>query len=394
MPERINKEENKLSFTEKLLLKLYSFLKIVFLLFLSIVLLYFIVADDKEMSESENRVLQKRPSLTLSAFLDGSFTKSFESWLSDQFPLRDSLVSLKTLVDRTTGKKEQNSVYFGKEGFLFEKQSAFDGNKVKTITTAVEGFLKKYNIENKAFIVSPNSSYVLKEYLPSYVEQPSQKQQLDFIKKQLNKSGAVFIDCEKIFSAQTDKTKLFYRTDHHWTTKAAYLTFSELIKQWDINTDKVKFDFYTVANDFEGTLSSASGATGVKDEVEICMPQKKGFSYVLNYESQGVKKATMFDNSKLETKNKYEVFLGGNFDKIEILTNNTDMDSLLIFKDSYANCMIPMLTPFFSKIVVIDPRYYSDDISSVMEENDFSHILFLYNLNTLLEDTSIEKLLG
>ena len=51
-----------------------------------------------------------------------------------------------------------------------------------------------------------------------------------------------------------------------------------------------------------------------------------------------------------------------------------------------------MLVPYFSKIVIVDPRYYGDKLQSITEEYDFSHILFLYNLNTFLEDTSIEKL--
>jgi hypothetical protein len=53
-----------------------------------------------------------------------------------------------------------------------------------------------------------------------------------------------------------------------------------------------------------------------------------------------------------------------------------------------------MLTPYFTKIVIVDPRYYSDDIDNLVEENDFTHLLFLYNVNTFLEDTSIEKVLG
>ena len=156
----------------------------------------------------------------------------------------------------------------------------------------------------------------------------------------------------------------------------------------------MKFKFYTVTDKFEGTLSSSSGTQAITDKIEICMPQKKDMSYVVVWESQALRKATLFDTAKLNTKNKYEVFLGGNFDKIEITTNNSNMKSLLIFKDSYANCMIPMLTPYFSKIVVVDPRYYSDEIDNLVEENDFTHLLFLYIVNTFLEDTSIEKVLS
>lgn len=394
MPKKTDKTQSNSNMGERVLSKLYSFLKILFCTFLGIVLAYFVFSTDKEVSEKENRVLQKQPTFTLSSFFDGTFSTLFENWLSDQFPFRDTLVSFKTLVDRTTGKKEQNNVYFGKEGFLFEKQSEYDETKINSTLKAVNSFLKKYDFENKAVIISPNSTSVLSEYLPNQVEISSQKNQLSNIEKAFEKSGALWIDCFDAFSSQKDKTALFYRTDHHWTTKAAYCAFEALMKEWNISTKDVSFDFYTVSNDFEGTLSASSGALSIKDEIEICMPQKKDFSYVLNYESENVKKATFFDKTKLETSNKYEVFLGGNFDKIEISTNCENMNSLLLFKDSYANCMIPMLSAFFSKIVVVDPRYYNDDISNIMEENEFTHILFLYNLNTFLEDTSIKKLLG
>ena len=51
--------------------------------------------------------------------------------------------------------------------------------------------------------------------------------------------------------------------------------------------------------------------------------------------------------------------------------------------------MIPMLTPYFSKIVVIDPRYLTDSLESIIKENDFTHVLVLYNIKTLLEDNSL-----
>ncbi|MGN1443811.1 MAG: hypothetical protein ACI4XE_08175 [Acutalibacteraceae bacterium] len=48
-----------------------------------------------------------------------------------------------------------------------------------------------------------------------------------------------------------------------------------------------------------------------------------------------------------------------------------------------------MLTPFFAKIVVIDPRYFSDSLEEIMKEYNFTHVLFLYNLNTFLADNSL-----
>lgn len=353
----------------------------------------FVLTEKKEMSESENRVLAGMPKLTLSSVVDGSFMKNFESFLSDQFPFRDKVISLKTSIDILMGKREENEVYIGKNGFLFEKQTEFDKARVSDITASMAEFSKANKSIKTAAIISPNSSYILSEFLPSGVLEEDQKKQLEEIEKQLEKSNISFIDCLDAFEKEEDKTKLFYRTDHHWTTQAAYDVFLSLCKNWNLNTKKVLYSFYTVSETFQGTLSSSSGISSSFDEISICVPSSENLSYVISYEKDGKKTATFFDKEKLNHKNQYEVFLGGNYDKLVISTNVDNLNTLLIFKDSYANCMMPMFAPFFSKIVVVDPRYYSDNLSGLMNEYDFTHSVYIYNLNTFLSDTSLKDVL-
>ena len=75
------------------------------------------------------------------------------------------------------------------------------------------------------------------------------------------------------------------------------------------------------------------------------------------------------------------------------ITTMAEEGELLVIKDSFANCLIPMLTPYYSKIVVIDPRYMTEGISGIMKEFDFTDVLFLYNANTFFEDTSLVSVL-
>lgn len=378
----------------KALRVLCSLMAIIFSLIILSVTFYLLLTPDKEMSESENRVLAKKPALTLSSLADGSYMTNFEAWLSDQFPLRDTIIRAKTTIDRLTGKKEENGVYIGQDGFLFEKQSEFQQERVDKTTKAISSFSSSHKKLKQAFLLSPNSTYILSDKLPEYVTQKSQKAQLAEIKKSLSKSSLEWVDCLRVFENESDKTKLFYRTDHHWTTYAAHLSFLQLMKQWGIDTSKTQFSFSAVSNTFQGTLASSSGVSNICDSISICTVKKPKNSSVVNYESSKTKTATYFDKTKLENKNQYEVFLGGNFDKIIISTTAQTDRTLLVFKDSYANCMLPMFEPYFSKIVVIDPRYCNDDISKIMKDYDFTHILFLYNLNTFLEDTSVVKMLG
>ena len=54
----------------------------------------FIVSPDKALSESENRTLQQMPKLNFSTLTNGRFESSFEDYVADQFPGRDSWVGL------------------------------------------------------------------------------------------------------------------------------------------------------------------------------------------------------------------------------------------------------------------------------------------------------------
>ena len=352
-----------------------------------------VLTEDKDFSESENRVLATFPKLTISTLADGSFMKDFETYLTDQFPFRDSIISAKTLTDRILGKNEENGVYIGKEGFLFDSQTPFNADRTKKIGKAVKKFNQNHPELKTAFMLVPNSTYIYSEYLPDYLELPAQNEIIKSVRKQIDNDEIYWPSASSVLSKNADKSQLYYKTDHHWTTRDAYLLFKEICLEWGLESNKKdiddKFSFYEVSTTFEGTLASTSGVHDTTDKIEICVPEKSEGTYIVHFESSGDKTASMFFESKLNQKNQYEIFLGGNYDKVIISTVSTSNKSLLLIKDSYANCMIPMLTPYFSKIVVIDPRYLIDSLDSIIKENEFTHMLYLYNLNTLLEDNSL-----
>ena len=101
----------------------------------------------------------------------------------------------------------------------------------------------------------------------------------------------------------------------------------------------------------------------------------------------------MYDSSKLDERDQYSVFFGGNHAMIDIQSTQTEKRRLLVFKDSYANCFLPLLSPYYREIVVIDPRYYTGKLSSVMSDKQFDDVLFLYNANTFFEDRMLAGVL-
>ena len=79
---------------------------------------------------------------------------------------------------------------------------------------------------------------------------------------------------------------------------------------------------------------------------------------------------------------------------MDITTTANTERNLLIFKDSYANCMIQFLYPYFDHITMIDPRYYYDNVEHVITGNSITDVLFLYNADTFLGDTSLADVIA
>ncbi len=351
-----------------------------------------IASDDKPFSQTENRYLEQKPKLGISAVKSGDFMSRVENYFSDQFPFRDRIVSFKSAAERSLGKTEQNNVYIGKDGWLFENQSKYDAKKVKLTTDALSEFSENCKIKNQVFMLVPDSTFFMKDKLPRFLQFESQAEQIAQIHKALPENMKK-IDSVKMFDSVKDKSTLYYKTDHHWTSRAAKTAFDFTAPQLGIDASKTEFEFHRLTDNFYGTLASSSGIYDSPDAIEVCIPKNSGGTYVVNNADEKSKAPSLFALSKLDLTNKYEVFLGGNFSRITISTTNLNHKNLLILKDSYANCFIPMLTPFYQNIVIIDARYFTDNINDILLDYKFTDLLVLYNVNTFLEDASLKDVL-
>ena len=92
----------------------------------------------------------------------------------------------------------------------------------------------------------------------------------------------------------------------------------------------------------------------------------------------------------METRDKYALFFGGNYAQVKINTPIEENRTLLILKDSYANCLVPFLAPHYRTIIMVDPRYYYGNLEELIQVEGVQEVLYLYNANTFFADTSLE----
>ena len=187
---------------------------------------------------------------------------------------------------------------------------------------------------------------------------------------------------------------VFYRTDHHWTSLGAYCAFDASAELLGIETPITNYHVHVLTNSFEGTLASKSGKHTAEDTITAYEPLGTDVSYYVLYDSTQEKAGSVFVDSALDTKDKYTVFFGGNHPLVTIKTTANNGKILLIFKDSYANSFVPFLIPYYQQIVMIDPRYYYDDVEQLMTQRGVTDVLFLYNLSTFSADTALADTLG
>lgn len=368
---------------------------LLFIGMLAVVCIFNFITRDKEFSDKENRVLEQKPRLTASGIESGRFMDQYESYKSDQFAGRNLWVSLKTNMDLLIGKRDSNGVFKGKDSYLLEDIAQADENQLAKNLEAMKSFRKKYPRKSFYMLLVPNAANVLSDELPSFAVTENQSEQFQEIQAQLGEDFT-WVDVQKILKKHRDKF-IYYHTDHHWTTLGAYYAYEELAKTMGLDTSKSpELKPYAVTGDFNGTLSAVSGyESGFKEPIYIYSAEKvkDNPEVVVNYVEEQKKTASLYDSSKLKERDKYAVFLGGNYPIISIKTAGESKERLLLIKDSYANCLIPFLLPYYREIIVIDPRYYSGDINKVMKENRIGSVLFLYNGNTFMEDNSISGVL-
>lgn len=362
-----------------------------FIIFISVIVLFSIFIPDKKFSESENRVLQQFPKFSLERLTKGRFTKEYEKYISDQMAFRDLWIGIKASTEKALGKKDNNGVFLGKNGQLMQNFKRPEPEDVKRKAENIKQFTSAVPDVSTYFMLVPDSVKILEEKLPPFA---TPADQLEYMKKvkDILQDDVEFVDVYDVLSSKKDEY-IYYRTDHHWTTKGAYYAYRKLARTMGINPhDKGDFTIKQVTDNFYGSLYSKSGFRNLKsDSIDVFIPKQNKRVWIWYYDkSEGSNSPYVVDN--LKKKDKYTVFMDGNHSLVKLTTNNGNDRKLLIIKDSFANCFIPFLTEHFSEIYAVDLRYYNDSLKSFIKSKGIDDVLILYSVNTFFEDSSIENI--
>lgn len=367
---------------------------LVFVVILVVIMVLNLLTPNKEVSADENRRLAGRPRFSADSLLSGEYMEKYEKYLSDQFAGREVLRNARVVLNRLGGSKEENGVLIGKNGQLMEKLLVPDQEVLGNNLDAIVDFAEKNQKMPVYMMLVPDAANVLNKDLPLLYTAADQKRMIAQVKRELD-THVTWIDVESVLNKHTDDT-IYYKTDKHWTSAGAYYVFQAAAELMDISKGvSGKFATYPISTTFNGDLAAKSGCEKhVKEVIEIYIPLEGDTDVIVNYVDEQRKSTSLYDSSKLEGSNQYEVFLGGDSSVIDIKTVSESTRRLLVVKDSFANSFLPFLTPYFREIVVVDPQYYGGTIDEIMDTYRITDTLILYSGNTFFQDNNISGVLN
>ena len=365
-----------------------------------------LIIKDREFSPNENRYLAETPELSWDNILSGKFQDGLEDYLRDQVCFRDGWITVKTGIQKACGDTDIGGAYVGKDGYDFEKITPedVDEKQVDRNIKAVEDYFmtasETIDKQKLSFLLVPTSGLVMQEKLPKNARLFDQAKYIDQVQKAMKDYN--FVDVRDTLMDHNEEY-IYYKTDHHWTSAGACLAYEVWSEHTGGEAETEDGLVKNVVSDkFRGSLySKILDADSAYDEIWTYGLQKdeafgsKDCNVKIDEKQQ---LDSIYDDEKLQEKDKYAYFLGGNYGQVHIqnqkAASKAKGKNILIIKDSFANSFVPFVTQDYENIYMVDLRYYNGDMKSYLQEHNITDVLVLYNISNFISDRNLHKLTG
>ncbi|MGI6535875.1 MAG: DHHW family protein [Eggerthellaceae bacterium] len=390
------------------------------------------------VSASENRTLTQFPQFTWDSFLNGEWTKGISTWYSDTYPFRDQLISLDQAFNSLYGINTDTQMYGGvthtdaipdsgssssdassdsaktpaklpkdynasdlenavegqvTEGLYVKDGAAYAGygftkdaattyaDAINTAHDALDGTTQVYSI-----LVPNNSAVLLSDDELKAMGGSDQGQAINYYYS-LYKDDVKTIDTLDTLKQHKDEY-LYFRTDHHWTSLAAYYVYQKFCEakgmdSHDIGTFK-EVDF----SGFLGSYYSKLNTPAMKanpDTVQAWIPNDTNKMTYTDSSGNTVKwNVIRKDVKDWAANSKYSCFIGGDQPWAEI--HNPKIDdgsSCLVLKESYGNSFVPWLVDHYQTVYIADFRYTTQNVADFCKEHNVNDLIVINNIQII-----------
>lgn len=349
---------------------------ILFCGFLAAIALGFLIPKP-DFSEMEKRYLAKAPAFGAKTVFSGQWGKEAETYLTDHIPCRNLFVGIHAYLEKWAGRQNLTDIRVD-AGKLLEAPVPLEEAAVARNMKAINTFAEKLG-QPVHLTVVPSAGWAAGA--PDYTDEES----IHAVYAAAGE-GVIPVDVCDVFAGRPE---LYYNTDHHWTSRGAYLGYVRLCdtlgRGYPAEEDFTK----TMVQGFQGSTYSRSALWLTPGE-PVEMWQHAENLTVTNGENPAPHEGNLYPE-RLETADKYTVFLDGNHSIVRV-TNPGQTGKLLVIRDSYSNCLGGFLAESYGEVVLADLRYYRAPLSQLAAEENFDDILVLYSCANFLTDTNLPLL--
>ncbi len=189
---------------------------------------------------------------------------------------------------------------------------------------------------------------------------------------------AVNVDAYSALAAHTDED-IYSRTDHHWMPLGGYYAAESFAKSAGVPFADLSQYKKVTRGGFVGSMymyTESSLIYNDPEQFDLYIPPNNSALKTTYYDGyMGSKREGQLITSP-DAGAYYCSFLGADNVVAEIETNIKNGRTLVIFKESYGNAIVPFLTSSFEKIYVCDIRYFYKNAVQFCKDVGATDLLF------------------
>ena len=331
-------------------------------------------------STAERRALTQKPALTLGSLLDGSFMARFETAAQDQFPFREGFRTVKAAASYGLFRQGDNNGIYLSQGHAakleYPYQESAGDRAVKLFRTVYETYFAGKG-GKAVFAVVPDKGY--------YLAFPGGYPAMDYdalFAKMKDQDWAEYVDLTDCLTADS-----YYKTDTHWRQEALLPAAEKLAQA--LGSAVPAGERYTpvaLETPFYGVYRGQAALPLKADTLVMMTSPVLEACTVTNYETG--KTGTVYDLTKLDSRDLYDVYLSGAVSLLEI-TNpaGPEEKTLVIFRDSFGSSLAPLLAEGYGRVILVDLRYMPGSMLQDYVDVSGADVLFLYSTLVLNNST-------
>lgn len=361
---------------------------VLFCAFIGIMGLFYLVLPVSNFSQLEKRELEQAPVLTWDSLISGQFGADLETYMADHMPGRNFFVGLGAYYDLIMGQQPAKDIYLADGRRLVETPAVWDQAQVEKNMKYINRFAETVG-QPVDLILVPSAGFILEDTIQGIHDDYSDEDMIDAI-YDLAGENIRCMDLVGLYQNAANGGDLYYRTDHHWTSYGAYMAYRAYMQC--LGRDYRAQEQFTVESfaGFRGSTYSRSGLWLTPAEnIELW----HGSQLTVINSEDNVLHDGAFYYDRLQETDMYTVYLDGNQPLVRITNpENAGKGKLLVIRDSYANCIGPMLAESYEEVVLVDLRYYRSSLSALVAQEGFDNILVLYSIGNFMTDSNIPYL--